>query len=192
MLYQRNLIGSMLVRRNDEVYLLYEKIRLIENILNRGKLSYAKLEQKLTTQNAQVEMLRKQLSLFDSCRNEMKILRTRCTEVEMSRDLEIGKRKALEDHFVEQNIHRWRLLKGVDPNVYELIAKVKILQTRLIRKNQDLAELYAKFDEKDKLFIEIKAYFRRHMMSEEMAALVLKQRHDLDEKNRKIKVIKAY
>ena len=37
---ERNTIGTQLVRRNDEIFLLYEKIRLLENILNRGKIMY--------------------------------------------------------------------------------------------------------------------------------------------------------
>lgn len=37
---ERDLIGAQLVRRNDEVSLLYEKIKVIEMTLHKGELQY--------------------------------------------------------------------------------------------------------------------------------------------------------
>jgi len=38
---ERNSIGVQLVRRNDEVSLLYEKIKIIEKTLHKGELQYS-------------------------------------------------------------------------------------------------------------------------------------------------------
>ena len=37
---ERDLIGAQLIRRNDEVSLLYEKIKVIEMTLRKGELQY--------------------------------------------------------------------------------------------------------------------------------------------------------
>lgn len=34
---ERDILGSQLVRRNDEIALLYEKIRILQSTLHRGK-----------------------------------------------------------------------------------------------------------------------------------------------------------
>ena len=40
MVKERDLIGTQLVRRNDEASLLYEKIKIIENTLHKGERQY--------------------------------------------------------------------------------------------------------------------------------------------------------
>lgn len=38
------------------------------------------------------------------------------------------------------NLHRWRQLKGSDPDVFDLVFKVHTLQKQLIAKTEQLAE----------------------------------------------------
>ena len=40
MVKERDLIGAQLVRRNDELSLLYEKIKILENTLHKGEQQY--------------------------------------------------------------------------------------------------------------------------------------------------------
>ena len=41
MVKQRDLIGAQLVRRNDEMSLLYEKIKIFEMTMHKGELEYS-------------------------------------------------------------------------------------------------------------------------------------------------------
>ena len=37
---ERDIVGAQLIRRNDEVSLLYEKIKILETTLHKGELEY--------------------------------------------------------------------------------------------------------------------------------------------------------
>ncbi len=37
---ERDVLGAQLIRRNDELALLYEKIKIQQNTLNKGELQY--------------------------------------------------------------------------------------------------------------------------------------------------------
>lgn len=39
MISERDILGTQLVRRNDELALLYEKIKIQQSMLNKGKMT---------------------------------------------------------------------------------------------------------------------------------------------------------
>ena len=43
MISERDILGTQLVRRNDELALLYEKIKIQQSTLNKGKGSFVDL-----------------------------------------------------------------------------------------------------------------------------------------------------
>lgn len=186
--YERNVLGSMLVRRNDEISLLREEQRLIKNILRRGQMCYERLEENLRRKSSEISMLRKEVDILKLDKIRIKELTCQLTNAEMNKVLEQAKRNALEEKLTNQNIHRWRFLSGNDPNTYELMSKVRILQNRLIARNEEIREMRMKFDEKDRLFAEMKRYFIRNLVTEETADKILIQKNTLNERQRKIKV----
>ena len=54
------------------------------------------------------------------------------------------------------NHHRWKTLKGTDPDMFELLCKVQSLQKRLIKKTEETVEKDTEAMEKDKLYVELK------------------------------------
>ncbi|CAF3379359.1 unnamed protein product [Rotaria socialis] len=88
---ERDVLGTQLVRRNDELALLYEKLKIQQLTLNKGELQYkTRLEDlhdlKREIFHVQRELLRE---------------RTRC--------------RALEEELENpMNVHRWRKLEGSD------------------------------------------------------------------------------
>merc|ERR1712136_158104 len=135
---ERDILGTQLVRRNDELALLYEKIKIQQSTLNKGEIQYRqRLEDirilKLEVYHTQRELLRE---------------RTRC--------------KALEEELENpMNIHRWRKLEGSDPSAYEMIQKVQALQKRLISKTEEVVDKELLIQEKEKLYIELKHILAR-------------------------------
>jgi hypothetical protein len=189
LLFERNILGSQLVRRNDEMSLLYEKIRLMEKFLHRGEVCLQKCEQNLNATRLELaqtrkenEMLRKVCENVDNLRKEL----VRCeNELMMERD----KLKSQDSLLPKQvNVHRWRKLKGCDPDAYELLVKVNTLQKRLISKSEELVFMRLKFLEKDRLFIELKQFFSRRLIAQDQADLILNYKSSLGVANRKLKV----
>ena len=60
---ERDLIGVQLIRRNDEVSLLYEKIKITESTLHKGELQYKERLEDIRLLKLEINNLR--------CRNNM-------------------------------------------------------------------------------------------------------------------------
>ncbi|CAF3606221.1 unnamed protein product [Rotaria sp. Silwood1] len=138
---ERNILGSQLVRRNDELALLYEKLKIQQSVLNSGELQYKTCLEDIRILKLELKKVRHEKSnLLDKlsntdelkrelfhCQRELIRERTRC--------------HALEEELQNPiNIHRWRKLKGSDPSTFELIQKIQLLQKRLIQKTEEIVQ----------------------------------------------------
>lgn len=69
---ERDILGTQLVRRNDELALLYEKIKIQQSTLNKGEVQY----------KARVEDIRILKLEIKRLRREKKILHTKVSNVD--------------------------------------------------------------------------------------------------------------
>ncbi|ESO08316.1 hypothetical protein HELRODRAFT_75019, partial [Helobdella robusta] len=192
----KNIIGSQLVRRNDEIALLYEKLKLLEDKLNKGQIVYNRRLEDIRILKMEVRKLRctnlymsKGLETMEDKRlvyfryfvdkifriqQENLLVRTRC--------------KVLEDELENPlNIHRWRKIKGSDPSLYEMILKMQWLQKRLIKKTELVVQKEKIIIEKDLLYDELKKTMARQSGPETLEELVF-SKNCLRNANNKIKV----
>ena len=63
MVKERDTIGSQFIRRNDEVTLLYEKMKIMEMTLHKGELQYKERLEDMRILKLEIRRLR--------CRNNM-------------------------------------------------------------------------------------------------------------------------
>ncbi|CAF4552712.1 unnamed protein product [Rotaria socialis] len=132
---ERDVLGTPLVHRNDELALLYEKRKIQQSTLNKGELQYkARLEDfrilKLELKKIRHEKgtLQDKVSNTDDLKRELLRERTRC--------------RALEEELENlMNVHRWRKLEGSD----------QILQKRLIQKAEEVVQKELLIQEKKKV-----------------------------------------
>jgi chromosome segregation ATPase len=136
---ERDILGTQLIRRNVELELLYEKIKIYASTLEKGEQQY---EERL----ADIEVLKGRIGELKvavrTCKNESKTvaeLSLELHQLEMETLEEKIKRKALSEELENpMNVHRWRKLEGTDPETYELITKIHTLLRRLISKTEDV------------------------------------------------------
>eukprot|EP00747_Dinoflagellata_sp_TGD_P210717 gnl/TRDRNA2_/TRDRNA2_83982_c0_seq2.p1 gnl/TRDRNA2_/TRDRNA2_83982_c0~~gnl/TRDRNA2_/TRDRNA2_83982_c0_seq2.p1 ORF type:complete len:859 (+),score=296.61 gnl/TRDRNA2_/TRDRNA2_83982_c0_seq2:153-2729(+) len=188
---ERNILGTQLIRRNEELALLYEKIKIQHRTLQGGEISYKqRLEESRTLKIKEIGMKRElriaknQVSNIDELKKEV---------YQLQRELlrERTKVKALSEELENpMNVHRWRKLEGSDPATYEMIQKVKTLQKRLISKTEEAVEKDLAIQEKEKLYLEM-----RNLLSKqpgpEVAEEVAKQQNGLKEKTKQMKAMAA-
>ena len=113
---ERDILGTQLIRRNDELSTLYEKIKLQQCTLSQGEAAYnERLEDHQALQKdcqllkAEMLALRMAISNLDALKNETFALQ---------RDLlhERTKVRALSEELDNpMNVHRWRKLEGSAP-----------------------------------------------------------------------------
>lgn len=186
---ERNILGTQLVRRNDEIYLLYEKIRLLQSFLNRGQVAFESLKRELKSSRLTLSRTKKENDLLKNTqRNKVRILTEKLNQTEKRLALIKTRQNADENMPKLMNVHRWRKLKACDPTTYELILKVNILQKRLIFKSEQLVYMQMKFVEKDRLFVELKQFFARRLTSDDHLQLMQQYKTSLNNADRRLKV----
>merc|ERR1712072_1506511 len=153
---QRDILGTQLIRRNDELALLYEKVKIQQSTLQNGEVAYKERMEEIRTLRIQVANLNRELEIKGQAVQNNDERKRRVYELQRELLQERTKVKALSEELENpMNVHRWRKLEGSDPATYELIQKVKTLQKRLIQKTEEVVEKDLLIHEKEKLFIEL-------------------------------------
>jgi len=187
----RDVLGTQLIHRNDELALQYEKIKIQQRTLQGGELAYKqRLEESRALCIKEAQLKRKlhigkqQVSNIDDLKRQV---------FQLQRELlqERTKVKALSEELENpMNVHRWRKLEGSDPATYEMMQKVKTLQKRLISKTEEAVEKDLAIQEKEKLYLEM-----RNLLSKqpgpEVVEEVGKQQNSLKEKTKQMKAMAA-
>merc|ERR1711977_381431 len=186
---ERDILGTQLIRRNDELALLYEKIKIQQSTLKKGEVQYREriediriLKLKINDMKRELQLLSSSVSNIDSLRNEVYHLQRELLQ-------ERTKVKALSEELENpMNVHRWRKLEGSDPDTYEMIQKIQTLQKRLIAKTEEVVEKDLLIQEKEKLYVELKNILARQPGPEVAEQLSVYQQN-LKEKTRQMKAM---
>merc|ERR1712113_868915 len=188
---ERDVLGTQLIRRNDELALLYEKIKIQQRTLQEGEIAYKeRLEEsrglmiKTAALKRELKIERQQVANIDDLKKEV---------YQLQRELlqERTKVKALSEELENpMNVHRWRKLEGTDAAMYETMQKVKTLQKRLISKTEEAVEKDLAIQEKEKLYLEMKNLLEKQP-GPEIVEEVSKQQTGLKERTKQMKSMAA-
>lgn len=159
---ERDMVGMQLIRRNDEVALLHEKIDIMESTLKKGAAQYGERLEDVRVLKLKIGDLRRQLGTANSAAGRVESLQRQIVQLQRELMGERTKTKALAEELENpMNVHRWRRLEGSDPSTYELVQKVQTLQRRLITKTQEAVEKEVAIQEKERLYAELKELLAR-------------------------------
>ncbi|OLQ10911.1 Coiled-coil domain-containing protein 147, partial [Symbiodinium microadriaticum] len=179
---ERNILGKQLIRRNEELSLIYEKIKIQESTLGKGEAQYKKLLESLRGQRSSIALKRDLFIAQQQAGSGGGISLYRVMDVRaLSEELENP-----------MNVHRWRKLEGSDPAIY-----VRTLQKRLIAaslkegsgqaKTEEVVAKDVEIQEKEKLHKELTSILEKQPGPE-----VLEQLEQYQETyNAKLKQMKA-
>merc|ERR1719181_609113 len=160
---ERDILGTQLIRRNDELALLYEKLKIQMSTLRKGEAQYAARVQDVRVLRLKVRDMQRELTIKDGSSNQLDDLRRELIAAQRELLQEKTKVKALSEELKNpMNVHRWRKLEGSDPATYEMIQKIQTLQKRLIAKTEEVVEKDLLIAEKEKLYLELKNILARH------------------------------
>ncbi|XP_005520938.2 PREDICTED: cilia- and flagella-associated protein 58 [Pseudopodoces humilis] len=190
-LCERHALGTQLIRRNDEVALLYEKIKIQQAILNRGENEYRQRMEDMRILRLEIKKLRREKGILG--KSVANVEELRCEFNHMQKELlrEQTRCKILEEELQKPlQVHRWRKLEASDPTTFELILKVQRLQKRLISKTGEVIEKEFLLQEKEKLYVEL-----RHVLARQPGPEATEQlqqyRNILREKTKQIKALSS-
>lgn len=61
---ERDILGTQLVRRNDELALLYEKIKIQQSVLNKGEIQYNQRLEDIRLLKLEIKKLRREKAIL--------------------------------------------------------------------------------------------------------------------------------
>uniref|UniRef100_A0A8C9WL04 Cilia and flagella associated protein 58 n=1 Tax=Scleropages formosus TaxID=113540 RepID=A0A8C9WL04_SCLFO len=188
---ERDILGTQLVRRNDELALLYEKIKIQQSILNKGEVQYNQRVEDIRLLKMEIKKLRREKSILTKTMSNVEGLRREVYHMQKELLKEQTRCKALEEELENPlNVHRWRKLEASDPSTYELIQKIHSLQRRLITKSEEVVEKELLLQEKEKLYVELKRILARQPGPEAAEQLQIYQQ-TLREKTKQLKALSS-
>lgn len=109
---ERDMLGTQLVRRNDELSLQYSRIKVLHGTLQRGQVQYNERLEDIRLLKLEVEKLRTEKALLIKNIQNMSDLRKEVFHLNHDLTRERLKVMALEEEVqTPLNIHRWRKLE---------------------------------------------------------------------------------
>lgn len=159
---ERDILGTQLIRRNDELALLYEKLKIQQSALKKGEAHYASRLDDIRLLRIKLRELARENSLTKGIGPQIEETKREILQLQRELLQEKTKVTALSEELENpMNVHRWRKLEGSDPATFELIQKIQTLQRRLISKTEEVVEKGLIIQEKEKLYQELKAILAR-------------------------------
>jgi len=145
----KDVFGTELIRRNDELTLLCEKIKILQSTLAKAETQFKDkeselrlLKTKIAENKNRIAVLGKQAGSVRGLKQEIYALTSQLLQERMQV-------QALSEELENPiNIHRWRKLEGTDPDTYEMLQKIQALQKRLIKKTEEVVDREGKMQEK--------------------------------------------
>ncbi|PNH05361.1 hypothetical protein TSOC_008387 [Tetrabaena socialis] len=186
---ERDILGTQLIRRNDELALLYEKIKIQQSTLSKGQIQYRDRLNEIRVLKIKLADLKRELHILKSSVANIDVLKREVHQLGRELLQERTKVKALSEELENPlNVHRWRKLEGSDPGTYEMIQKIQTLQKRLIAKTEEVVEKDLLIQEKEKLYMELKNILARQPGPEVAEQLSIYQAN-LREKTKQMKAM---
>ena len=184
---ERDILGTQLIRRNDELDLLYEKIKIYTSTLKKGETQYNERLADITLKKTNIIELKRKVKDRTKLAESVISLKKERQQLEKEVLEEKIKVKALSEEIENaMNVHRWRKLEGTDPELYELITKIHTLQRRLIGKKDDVTTRQQQLEDLEKRYEALKKALARQPGPESQEQLGMYQK-TLTEKNRQMR-----
>lgn len=171
-LAERDMLGTQLLKRNQELSLLYEKVRIQESTLAKGEAQYKERLKEIKEWSRQCLAFRRELRNLEGGVAEVESLKREILQLQKELLQERTKVRALTEALATpMNVHRWRRLEGTDPAKVELVKKIQSLQKRLIAKTEEVIERDLQIQEKEKLFVQLKTTLNKQPGAEVFAKM---------------------
>ncbi|CAN0489210.1 unnamed protein product [Ectocarpus sp. 12 AP-2014] len=160
---EKGVLFGQLMKRNDELSVLYDKIRIQTSSLHQGEVRYQQLLDTIADLEGQIKSMEKDLvSSMSQQAGDLNELTTASNKLEKDLMRERAKMTALvEELELPLNVHRWRKLESSDPERYDLVRKAQSLQRNLVSKTESAVKKDLLIQEKEKLYIELKTILGR-------------------------------
>ncbi|XP_033166370.1 cilia- and flagella-associated protein 58 [Drosophila mauritiana] len=148
---ERNLVGLQMVRRNDEIVVIKEKLQIAQNALDNGTTQYNQRVEDIRLLKKEISNLHTESECLKHAIKSTADMRKEIVRLQRALNQEHIRIRALtEDARTPTGVHRWRILKGEDPKKFELLEKLQLLQKRSLKQSIENSNIKNKLGEAQK------------------------------------------
>lgn len=188
---ERDVLGAQLVKRDDELSSLYERLKIQKSTLRKGSDQFNTRIRQMTALQTQAADLRAELNVSKMQVVNLDELRTEVHRLERELLQEKIKVTRLDEELDKPlNVHRWRSLEGSDPERYEMIMRIHALQKRLIEATEEVNRRDMLIQEKEKLYVQLKNILAKQPGPEVSEQLLVYQQN-LKQKQGQLKAMES-
>nr|XP_018906611.1 PREDICTED: cilia- and flagella-associated protein 58-like [Bemisia tabaci] len=189
MITERDVLNSQLMKKTEEVEAANKKIESLQDSLQNGETQYTMRLDDIRLLKLEVVKLRSEKTALRRSLASLADSRQHIFNLERDLAKERVKCRALEEELQNPlNIHRWRKLEGSDPECYQLINKMQLLQKRVLSKTSEVVEKEEQLKEAEELYADLKTMLSRRPppdLQDKFKAVQLQ----IQQKNRKIQAL---
>lgn len=184
---ERDALAAQLIRRNDELGLLYDQLRLLQGTVNDGESAFRDRLDDLRLLNLKRKEIQHQSVLAQVRGRDVATTKDRLRQKQKEVLLEQAKVAALAEELENsQNDSRWRRVGSAEPTMAELETKMKLLQRQLLTKSEECMKQEMTLEEKQRLVVELQAMSARQP-GPQVAQQLNAYQKDLQRKNAQMK-----
>lgn len=173
-IHDRDTLRQQLIQRNEELHVLYEKIKIQRSTLSKGHHQFQEKQKEIQSLQERIHSLSFENEASNNQLEHEGSLKHELFRLEKELLQEKTKIRALSDELDHPlNVHRWRKLEGSDPKRFEVIRKLQAIQKKLIKKYEETTLKDLLILEKEKLYVELKTILARQPGAEVAEQLVV-------------------
>ncbi|XP_033250249.1 cilia- and flagella-associated protein 58 isoform X2 [Drosophila miranda] len=188
---ERNLVGLQMVRRNDEIVVIKEKLQIAQNALDNGTTQYNQRVEDIRLLKKEISNLHTESVCLKHAIKSTADMRKEIVRLQRSLNQERIRIRALtEDAKTPTGVHRWRILKGEDPKKFQLLEKLQVLQKRALKQSIENSNIKNKFVEAQKTNETLKRMLS-HMPTVEIKHKLVVQQRINRQMTKKLKTLSA-
>nr|DAA06421.1 TPA_inf: occludin-related Y protein [Drosophila grimshawi] len=174
---ERNLVGLQMVRRNDEIVVIKEKLQISHNALDNGTTQYNQRIEDIRLLKKEISILYTERECLKNAIKSTANMRKEIVRLQRALNQERIRIRALtEDAKTPTGVHRWRILKGEDPKKFELLEKLQVLQKRTLKQSIENSNIKSRLAETEKANEGLKRMLSHMPTVEVKHKLVVQQR----------------
>lgn len=185
---ERDVLGTELIQRNDEIALVYERIAIQEAALKNGQMELTKLSNEDRMLSIVMKDLAREMNLYNKKLKDIVKYKEKIEDLNGKLLEEKLKVKALSEELENpQNLNRWRSVGNMDLDDYDLLMKVQGVQKKLIQITQELISKGYIINNNSQTIVNLKEMAEKNPGIKEARKLALLQR-SMRLKTRRLKV----
>ncbi|CAD6992534.1 unnamed protein product [Ceratitis capitata] len=188
---EKNTVSSSLTKCHEECAQLKDQLQTLQTAFNQTEKQYAHSQEDMRLMRVEIKNLRTERNVLRKDRENAADLRQELLQMHRLLNQERIKARAMQEEMMTpMNVHRWRSLKGRDPEKMDLILKIQALRKQILQHNVSALQQEQALEESQRLYEALKEFMLK-LPSHKIRGELNNVKATLSGKERKLKALMA-